>query len=281
MFEQSPTRVGVAAIAVLLGLSLHAGCSGSPTGSNHNGVAPVSPTATQPGSQTPKVVFVLFDVSASVASPETRERYREAFRQIVDHIEGGDVLVADMLGDNPLAQSSFPVNVEFAPFEPTTDNDLLVRKQRQEFDRKVAAERDRAAELAEPLLAGPANGARRTHVLDALLLAERVFANYPRPRRVLVLFSDMIEDSERGNFAKSVPPAGLGSTTAESDRSKGRLPKLDGVRVYVVGAASTRPEAGASDQFLAVQRFWTDYLKVAGADVAAERYGAALVRFDE
>ncbi len=68
-----------------------------------------------------KVVFCLFDLSASTEMASARQKYSDSFKRILDKIVEGDVIVADAITDNPLSQSAFPVNEEFPVFKTDTD----------------------------------------------------------------------------------------------------------------------------------------------------------------
>src|SRR3989442_9671219 len=66
----------------------------------------------------PKTEFVLFDLSASTATPEVRARYVADFERLLANVNGGDILVVDRINSNPLAQSTFPVNETFKRMNP-------------------------------------------------------------------------------------------------------------------------------------------------------------------
>ena len=59
----------------------------------------------------------------------------------------------------------------------------------------------------------------------------------------------------------------------------GSIPNLAGVRVYVVGAGVVKSSELPAARILAIQDFWQAYFTASGADLPADRYGAALVRF--
>jgi hypothetical protein len=225
-----------------------------------------------------KVVCILVDRSGSTSDQRVRQKYSDSLRRVLEGVSAGDIIVADAISDNPLGQSSFPVNEEFERFDPGTDNPLLVRRKREEHDQLLKVRREQIWARAEGLLAGAAS--RQTRILDAMLLADRVFHTYKRQKKVLVVFSDMIEESDRYNFTRDKLDEPTVRRIIDHERQAERLPDLAGVRVYVVGAGSTS-QLMPSEQFIAIERFWLAYLKAAGADAVRERYGAALLRFDE
>jgi hypothetical protein len=80
----------------------------------------------------------------------------------------------------------------------------------------------------------------------------------------LILFSDMLEDSGRVHFDRrgGIPK----SNWVEEQRAAGRLPRLAGVCVTVVGA-DVSTEAG-----LQIRNWWATYFETAGAEFSADRY---------
>jgi hypothetical protein len=226
-----------------------------------------------------KVVFCLFDLSASTEGQITREKYANSFGRILDKLSEGDTIVADAITDNPLSQSSFPVNETFPEFKPDTDNELLLKGKRDKLAAELRAARERINGTVVALLTDQSRKINRTRILDSLQLADRVFHTYNRQRQVLVVFSDMIEESDQYNFQKQRLSATERERIIEAQKKAGRLPDLSGVRVYVVG--SSVGDQRSSDMYQNIQDFWLHYFKVSGADLAKERYGSALISFGE
>jgi hypothetical protein len=108
-------------------------------------------------------------------------------------------------------------------------------------------------------------------------LAEKAFqsrAGVAAKARLLILLSDMVEESARYNFRKeNLTPARI-TTLVEAERKAGHLPVLNGVQVWVSGAGGTVPE-----KFVQIQNFWIQYFRAAGADLRKSRYGAGLMDF--
>lgn len=229
---------------------------------------------------TGKVVFVLFDLSDSTNTEQVRGRYQDGIKRIIEKMGAGDVLVADAITENPLAQSFFPVNETFPTFVPATDNDLLLKKQREEFEKKLSEARSGALGKATSFLSATGRSIKQTHILEAMQLAEQVFGTFQRPKKVLVVFSDMIEESGKYNFAKQKLDESAVKSIIEAERKEKRLPNLTGVKCYIVGA-STSSDTKGNSSFMAVEDFWLSYFKAAGADLAKERYGSGFLSFEE
>lgn len=218
-----------------------------------------------------KTEFVLFDLSASTANADVRGRYFEDYGKLMDKIEGGDTLVVDRITDNPLAQSTFPVNEVFPRMNSWTDNPL-------QFKHKKKLQRERIDKVVKEMVDDLSQRYQNTSVIDALHLAQRVFATYPDGRHVLVLFSDMIEESPYYDFSKESLTERRINKIIENEKKEGRLPDLNGVEVWVVGAVAgyygRRMDPAKVRQ---VQNFWLAYFEAAGADLPIERYGSGLI----
>ncbi|MEW6652018.1 MAG: hypothetical protein AB1394_00965 [Bacteroidota bacterium] len=112
--------------------------------------------------------------------------------------------------------------------------------------------------------------------MSSLQVAERVFKSFPQPRKILVIFSDMIEDSRKYNFEKENLTKEKISKIIKSEKEKGQITDMKDVKVYVAGA--THPNSEIYDM---IKNFWFEYFKTCGANLESQNYGAALIRFDE
>lgn len=220
------------------------------------------------------LVVVLFDVSRSTDDEGVRARYLTTFETVLDHVVAAHgTVVGDVVDDDPLAHSSFPISATFDACDPLTDNRLAC-------DATTARTRADAITSARAILAQD-TGAAGTDIHDGLLLAQRVFDAYPEAgSRSLVLLSDMVERSARLNVGRARFDEASISPTIDGFAALGLIPDLRGVEVYVVGAGVSQAGAGMpAERFLTIEHFWQAYLARAGADLPSDRYGAALVRF--
>ena len=134
-------RAAGLAAALIVGLALP-GCSG------HQGT----------DSDARPLVMVLFDVSKSTQAPAIRERYLSSFERVVDAVasEHGTV-VGDVIDENPLAHSSYPIDATFESCDPLRDNRLV-------GDARTATLRDDVTAGAEAILRTvPARGGTDIH----------------------------------------------------------------------------------------------------------------------
>lgn len=222
-------------------------------------------------SGTQRVTVVLFDLSGSTGAGAIRDQYIKDFTKVLDAVAAGGIIAADIIDDNPLAHSSYPINESFDRYDPLKENKL-------DYDRRIRAQRDAVVKAAEAIVRKRPSGRRGTSVLDGLQLAERVFETFEGDRNLLVVFSDMIEQSRRYNFAgENLTAARIGQIIAR-ERSAERLPDLRGVDVCVVGAGASQSGGLSTEKILAIREFWLEYFKAAGASLPKERYGSALLR---
>jgi hypothetical protein len=236
-----------------------------------------------------KVVFVLFDLSASTEKPEVRQRYLTDFERIVKNLQSDDVIVADEITDNPLADSTFPINASIHKYNPFTDNDLRYNRQLGELRQQLVKDAEAiligqggpsAAPQGKGEASPPAGQPKKymqTKILDSLELAQRVFATYQRNRQVLVIFSDMVEESEHYNFRHGRLTGARIQQIITQQKARESLPGLNGVQVYVAGAAQGAYGHMPSDQVHWIENFWMEYFKACGADLPRTRYGSALL----
>lgn len=220
------------------------------------------------------VVLAFLDVSRSTYGDrgQQRQRYLEAFERIVNALPGGTLLKADLIDSNPLASSSLPISEYFK-----RQGGLLSSDNEREVDAQNEAAAERAIEEFESFLTRRPKG---DSILDSLNIAQDVLDSYPSATtRYLIIFSDMIESSDRYRFTKeNLTPQAAKKFISEQDEN-GTLPSLDGVDVYVVGAGATRGSDATPEHIRRVERFWLAYFDATGATLPEHRYGPTLVRF--
>ena len=219
-------------------------------------------------------VMALFDLSASTKGQAIRGRYLDEYGAVLKDCQGGEALVADAITDNPLAEGSFPIDQVLPSYDPLKVN---------EMDFQGALKRSRQGvedEAHEFVLKGTPT--QHTDILNALLLAEKIF-NGDRfgkaPNKVLILFSDMRQDSADYNFDRLNLTPSLTQKILAQLKSKGQLPNLAGVKVWVAGAGVSEGTPLPANKILAIQHFWLAYFKACGADLTSERYAPALINF--
>lgn len=222
-----------------------------------------------------KIVVALFDLSLSTQTEEIHRSYMRDMRKVMDTMNGGDVLVAARITEKSISELEFCLQHTFDRFEPETNNTLTVKALRMSFEKSRAAIRDSLLALVDSTLQSRPR-ILKTEIMGALQVAGRIFHSYEQPKKVLVIFSDMLEDSQFYRFDREKLSAQRIQAIIKNETDNLRMPELDNVRVYVTGARSADRK-----RFLAVQDFWIKYFEKAGANLSPDDYGSILIRFEE
>lgn len=220
-----------------------------------------------------RTTFVVsFDLSESTNEEGVRQMYCQSFRKVLSAVDGGDAIVASWITSRSDTEITFPVNDTFPRFVPPNDNPEVVRRYRAIHDSLLSSKREAHAAAVCDSLGSTSRTEMNTSILSALDVARRIFGAYSNSEDVLVLMSDMVEDSELYDFSRLRLTDEEVTEILTSEREENRIPDLRGVRVYVVGAMGATSERQRS-----LERFWRAYFAETGATV--QDYGAALVRF--
>jgi len=240
-----------------------------------------SPSETRNGPQTCLMAF--FDLSVSTGSnksppqesekQEIRGRYFTEFQRALEECRGGEAVVGEAITDNPLAEGTLPIDDVLPRFNPLTINrddfEASLREAIQHIESKVRLLLNR-----QPT--------KHTDIFTSLLLAEKVL-NGERfgkaPNKVLILFSDMRQDSPAYNFDRITLTERRAQQILDELKAKGQLPNLSGVKVWVAGAGVSQDAPASVDKLLEIQKFWMKYFEACGAQLTAERYGPTLMNF--
>jgi hypothetical protein len=87
----------------------------------------------------------------------------------------------------------------------------------------------------------------------------------------------MVEESEHYNFRHGRLTGARIQQIITQQKARESLPGLNGVQVYVAGAAQGAYGHMPSDQVHWIENFWMEYFKACGADLPRTRYGSALL----
>jgi hypothetical protein len=212
-----------------------------------------------------RLIVIFVDMSDS-ANEARRTVCREAFEKIYRNLQQGDRVVVGTITSRSYIEFKPAVDAEI-PKKTIWDNRL-------QFEKKLANAKEKIRAETNKLLSRE-RGTMLTEILDSLNIADIIFHDEKERQKILVLLSDMIEDSKEYNFEKD-------KITDEyidrviRDRQKNKLiPDFTGVKVYVAGAS-----AADSNRFRAIQTFWARYFAKSGADFPLHRYGHSLISFE-
>ena len=140
-----------------------------------------------------------------------RDVYLRSFKKVISSIGHGDAIITAKITDASITEPEIPVNEAFPEFVPLdkmgnpTDNPLLVKKAKKEADEGLERKKEDLVRIVGHILFAERDNHKRilhTDIMSSLHVAEKAFKNYNRDKSILVILSDMIEDSSEYNFEK-------------------------------------------------------------------------------
>jgi hypothetical protein len=219
------------------------------------------------------VIFV--DFSGSIQSGQRASFRREIEGQIMPSLGPGDRVVVAPIHDKtltafrPFAEVILPVKPVFSGW---ANNVIKFNQQAQASDAQFRALKEAfRVEVAEGLARAPASP--HTDIFSSLIVTEKLFAD-ERRRKVLLLMSDMIEDTPTYNFEKIRWGTDTTPRLLAELEAKRMVADLSGVCVYVSGASARTAELAQH-----IGRFWEAYFKQARADLDTSRYARVLLHW--
>jgi len=218
---------------------------------------------------TPKVVVVLFDISRSTSQKQRgadsltpRERYFNDFKELLLHMKESDVIKGGAITGRSGSEGGV-INIDFPRSSLFTS--------REEIKEQMEERRIQALQQAIDVLH---KTSPETDIFGAIRQSAEVFKQYPDYRHILVIFSDMVQESQEYKMSSNGPPDGEASRLVESWRQRGGVPQLKGVDVYVWGASY--PDERAR---IRIENFWRDLFSATGSRL--QEYAPRMIRFRE
>jgi hypothetical protein len=213
----------------------------------------------------PRSIVVFVDMSGSTNTAR-RTVYRNAFEKIYQNLQQGDrVVVGTITGRS------------FIDFKPVVDAEIPKKSvwvNRISFEQNLAKTKDNIKKGVEGLLSRK-KGTPHTEILNSLNIADTIFHKEKR-QKVLVILSDMVQDSKEYNFERVKVTDAYISSIIKHRKKNNLIPDLKGVKVYVAGAS-----ADEAKKFRSIEKFWNNYFESTGADFSSHRYGHSLLEFEK
>ena len=216
-------------------------------------------------SQRSRLIIILVDMSGS-ADEARRTVCKEAFEKIYKNLRHGDRVVVGTIASQ-----------SYIDFKPAVDEEIPVKTiwdNRLQFERNLTHSKEKIRKEVNRLLSQK-GGYLLTEILDSLNIADAIFHDEKERQKILVILSDMIQDSKEYKFDKDKIKDEYIHKIIRHRRENNFMPRLTGVKVYVAGAS-----AADSNTFRAIQTFWTRYFAETGADFSPYRYGHSLINFE-
>jgi hypothetical protein len=213
----------------------------------------------------PRVFAVFVDMSGST-NQARRTVYRNAFEKIYQNLQQGDRIMVGTITDR-----------SYIDFKPVVDAEIpeqSVWVNRISFEQNLAKTRKDIKNEVEKLLSLK-RGTPRTEIINSLNIADQIFHNEKR-QKILILLSDMVQDSKEYNFDRAKVTDEYISKIIKERQKQNLIPSLNDVKVYVAGAS-----AADSKKFRSIEKFWSNYFSACGADFSSHRYGHSLIEFEK
>jgi len=213
----------------------------------------------------PRVILVFVDMSGST-NLARRTVYGECFEKIYQDLHQGDRIVVGTITGR-----------SYIDFKPVVDLEIPKKSvwvNRIQFERNLTETMEKIRREVGRLLS-QRKGTPRTEILNSLNIADTIFHDEKR-EKVLVILSDMIQDSREYNFSRAKITDGYINKVIRYRQKQNLVPNLTGVKVYVAGASGSD-----SHKYRSIEKFWARYLERAGAEYSHHRYGHTLLIFEK
>lgn len=227
--------------------------------------------ATHPGMDL--IIFV--DFSGSIRKEDKKSFEQDLTKRVIPSLSAGDRILIAPITEKTLTDFRPLIEVDFPPkpsFNGFMQNAMTYNRQVKEVDTEVARLKEelvvQVAGMFKQYFASP-----RTDIFNAIVLAQKLFSDEGKAR-VLVLMSDMVEDSQPYNFYRlQWGPDTVEKLLGELD-ANGLVPDLSGVCLYVSGASADTAEMAHR-----VGNFWATYFQRAKANMDSRRYAHVLLHW--
>lgn len=253
-------RVGVVgAVGAVLVVAL-AGCGAdNPGNAAHGPKAGVNGNAV--AARTPRQTIIIVDLSGSRAAHMLIEG-RRYLDEVIANLDFGDRLVlVEMHQRSPV--DDVRRWSDSIPMPP--DPSFITTRDRRRAD----GVREGARAVVEKFFTPPTGPAPHTDIFSTLQVAGEYVQSAGERATTIVLLSDMFQSAngiEMEGRSDIVPATMPGRGWIEQRQAAGRLPRLDGACIGVIGADASTTNGKA------VQQFWQRYFEAVGARLEERNY---------
>jgi len=213
----------------------------------------------------PRVIVVLVDMSGST-NRARRTVYNEAFEKIFESLGQGDRIVVGTITSR-----------SYIDFKPVVDEEIpkdSIWVNRIQYEQNLAKTQKNIHKEVNRLLSRK-KGTPYTEILNSLNIADTVFHNEKKRQKILVILSDMVQDSKEYKFDRVKVSNKYINNVIRQRQKQELIPDLSDVKIYVAGASATD-----SKKFRSIEKFWSRYFAATGADFSTHRYGHSLIEFE-
>jgi len=213
----------------------------------------------------PRAIVVLVDMSGST-NRARRTVYNAAFKKIFESLGQGDRIVVGTITSR-----------SYIDFKPVVDEEIPKQSiwvNRIQYEQNVAKTQKNLRKEVGRLLSRK-RGTPYTEILNSLNIADTIFHNEKKRQKILVILSDMVQDSKEYKFDRVKVSNKYINNVIRQRQKQDLIPNLSDVKIYVAGAS-----ASDSKKFRSIEKFWSRYFAATGADFSTHRYGHSLIEFE-
>jgi hypothetical protein len=220
------------------------------------------------------MMVLLVDKSISVENDQSLYR-TEAMKVVATLSEGDRFIIAPITASSGndfrrMREFVLPASVG----ELGWMDEPLAFKRKKEAQQKEVQETSRSLHAAVDELLSTPSFAGKTAIFESLRTIAPLFAGETKRRKVLILLSDMVEDSDIADFEGRVLTPNFDQKELTRQRNAGILPDLRNISIYVGGTLASPPDRAA-----ALERFWIAYFIATGAILKPGGYARVLNQF--
>jgi len=207
---------------------------------------------------------VMIFIDMSLSTLPDRDNYKKYIEKIVSCMRAGDRLTVTKIIDLTIADFSPIFDITFPSFSMWNDNRTQYEKSMREITHRLITTVDSVLVTRSKV--------QKNEIVNSFLICDQLKNGKPG-KKSLVIISDMQESSSAFDFDKDQLSAAYLDRALATLRSKGRIPHLEGVDVWMAGAYSKDTE-----KFFAIQEFWKRYVAATGATLRS--YSHTLLDFE-
>lgn len=205
-------------------------------------------------------IIVFFDISGSITK-EIKKEYLAGYRDAVSDLKAGDAVAAALIDSNTRGS--------FKPTGQLTVRAKGITESPTGYEEEVDSAKTESILRVKKMLteSKPSGG---TDILSVLTQARDYFTRSGGATgpKMIVIFSDMVEETKGLNLRGITPK----QVDAAFNKVKDGLPRLQGVKIFAVGAKGQSPE-----NYQALEGFWKKVFASAGGECVF--FGATLYDF--
>jgi len=210
----------------------------------------------------PRWVMIFLDMSLSTL-PD-RENYQKYIQNIVARLNAGDRVTVCKIIDLTIADFAPIYDATLPSFNFWTDNRTQYHKHTRGITDQILSTVDSVLQTKPRI--------QKAEIINSFIICDQLMRG-KRGKKSLVIISDMQESSSEFDFRTDTMTPAYVSQALATLKSKGRIPNLSGVEVWIAGAYSKETE-----RYFMIQDFWSRYIAASGAELKS--YSHTLLDFE-